>query len=66
MNKQTRSAAFICGAIALVLTACAPTATNKPDNTASANRPADAGGADKRAGEGQRGGTKEADTGASS
>ena len=66
MNTQIPRAAFVCGAIVLVLAACAPTATNKPDSTSSANRPADSGGAEKRAGEGQRGGTKESETGASS
>ena len=56
-----------CGmAVLLSLAACAPSATNKPD-TASANR-ADAGAssAERRAGEGQRGGTNESTTGASS
>jgi peptidoglycan-associated lipoprotein len=67
MNTQIRSAAFVCGAIALVLAACAPTAT-KPDGAGPAARSTDpdAAGADKRAGEGQRGGTKESETGASS
>jgi peptidoglycan-associated lipoprotein len=68
MNTQIPRAAFICGAIAIALSACAPAATNKPDGAAPTARSTDAGaaGADKRAGEGQRGGTKESDTGASS
>jgi peptidoglycan-associated lipoprotein len=66
MTTQCRIARYICGAIAvLALGACAPTATNKPDSASSATRSPDAG-ADQRAGEGQRGGTKEAETGASS
>jgi len=66
MITQFRIARYICGAITvLALGACAPTATNKPDGASSATRSTDSG-ADQRAGEGQRSGTKEADTGASS
>jgi len=58
----------VCGIVALFsIAACAPSATNKPDSAASAKSPdADASGADRRAGEGQRGGTGESNTGASS
>jgi peptidoglycan-associated lipoprotein len=66
MITQFSIARYICGAITvLALGACAPTATNKPDGASSATRSTDSG-ADQRAGEGQRSGTKEADTGASS
>ena len=68
MDTRASIASYICGSfVILTLAACAPSASNKPDG-ASANRPADAGaeGSDRRGGEGARGGTKEADTGASS
>jgi len=57
----------VCGIVALFsIAACAPSATNKPDSAASAkSADADASGAD-RAGEGQRGGTGESNTRASS
>lgn len=56
-----------CGLVILLgIAACAPSTTNKPDTT-SANRPgAAASGAERRAGEGQRGGTGESNTGVSS
>lgn len=67
MDTRATIASYICGTfVVFALAACAPSASNKPDG-GSANRPADAGaGSDQRAGQGERDGTKEADTGASS
>jgi peptidoglycan-associated lipoprotein len=68
MMKRIRIPWSVCGVVALFsLAACAPSATNKPDSATSAKR-ADAGasGGDRRAGEGQRGGTGESNTGADS
>jgi peptidoglycan-associated lipoprotein len=69
MKAHFRIACYnLIGAIALFLTACAPSATSKPDSGAgtqgsSAARNPDA---DRQAGEGQRGSTKESDAAASS
>ena len=67
MVNRIKVLGSVCGMAVLVsLAACAPSATNKPD-TASANRAAaGASSAERRAGEGQRGGTNESTTGASS
>jgi peptidoglycan-associated lipoprotein len=53
--------------IGLTLTACAPSATTKPDTASPpASTVAPSPGADPRAGEGQRSGAKESDAGSSS
>ncbi|TMA66343.1 MAG: peptidoglycan-associated lipoprotein Pal [Deltaproteobacteria bacterium] len=68
MTNRMRIPWSVCGIVALFsIAACAPSATNKPDSAASAkSADADASGADRRAGEGQLGGTGESNTGASS
>lgn len=67
MINRIRVLWSVCGMVAWFgIAACAPSATNKPD-TGSANRAAaDASSGERRAGEGQRGGTSESNTGASS
>jgi len=68
MKIPIEFAANLCGmALLCVLMGCAPAATNKPGATAG-SKSGDAGlsGAEGRSGEGQRGGTSESDTGASS
>ena len=56
------------GTVAIVLTACSPSATSKPDSAAGTQGSSAArnSGADTQAGEGQRGGTKESDAASSS
>lgn len=67
MKTQWATAFYVCSAFAFfLLAACAPSATTKPDGASGGSADTAASGADRRAGEGQRDGTKEADTGASS
>jgi peptidoglycan-associated lipoprotein len=67
MKILFRISCYFTLALFVVLAACAPSATQKPDAKAGAGASsARAPGADGRAGEGSRGGAKEADTGASS
>jgi len=64
---KTRSACYVCGGfLLLMLCACAPSTTAKPDGSASRSPDSSAAGADAGTGEGERGGTKEANTGSSS
>jgi peptidoglycan-associated lipoprotein len=64
---KTRSAAYMCGGfLLLMLGACAPSTTAKPDGSGARSTDAAATGADARSGEGERGATKEANTGSSS
>lgn len=67
MDSHFRIACYnIIGAMALLLVACAPSATSKPDagtGPSAANKP---GATDRQTGEGQRGGTKESDAASSS
>jgi peptidoglycan-associated lipoprotein len=68
MKIPIEFAGKLCGvALLCALTGCAPATTNKP-GAAAGSKSGDAGlsGAEGRPGEGQRGGTSEADTGASS
>ena len=66
MNIIFRMACYIfMASIALMLGACAPTATGKPDSSSTGAGERSPGG-DQRAGEGQRGKTGESDTDASS
>jgi peptidoglycan-associated lipoprotein len=65
MTRRFKMACYIFMAgVTLVGGACAPSATGKPDPSATAGSKAPGG--DQRAGEGQRGKTGESDTGASS
>jgi len=67
MNTNFRMACYIfMASIALMLGACAPSATGKPDSASSTGAAAGSPGGDQRAGEGQRGKTGESDTDASS
>jgi len=69
MKTHFRIACYnlLAGAVALFLTACAPSATSKPDSGAADGASAARNpGGDQQAGEGQRGGTKESDAAASS
>ncbi len=52
--------------VGLILTACAPSATTKPDPASSSASSARDPAADKRAGKGQRGGARESDAASSS
>jgi peptidoglycan-associated lipoprotein len=64
---KTRSAWYLCGGLLLlILSACAPSTTAKPDGSAAGSTDSSTAGSDARAGQGERGGTKEANTGASS
>jgi peptidoglycan-associated lipoprotein len=64
---KTRSASYICGGfLLLVLGACAPSTTAKPDGSGARSTDATATGQDARSGEGDRGATQEANTGSSS
>jgi peptidoglycan-associated lipoprotein len=64
---KTRSACCVCGGfLLLMLCACAPSTTAKPDGSASRSPDSSAAAGDARTGEGERGGTKEANTGSSS
>lgn len=67
MKTQKRTAGYIySGLLLLLLAACAPSTTAKPDGSATRSTDPSADASSARAGEGQRDGTKEADTGASS
>ena len=69
MSKQFKIPCYniVIGALALVLAACAPTATSKPGATAtSGGSGSSSPGAGGRTGEGARGGGSESSTGASS
>jgi peptidoglycan-associated lipoprotein len=69
MKTHFRIACYnLLGAVALFLAACAPSTTSKPDSGAAKEGSSATGnpGADRQAGEGQRGGTKESDAAASS
>lgn len=64
---KTRSSWYVCGGfLVLALGACAPSTTAKPDGSAARSTDSSTAGNEARAGEGERGGTKEATTGASS
>jgi peptidoglycan-associated lipoprotein len=64
---KTRSASYICGGfLLLILGACAPSTTAKPDGSGARSTDATATGQDARSGEGDRGATQEANTGSSS
>jgi len=64
---KTRSSWYVCGGfLVLTLVACAPSTTAKPDGPAARSTDSSIAGNDAQAGEGERGGTKEATTGASS
>ena len=64
---KTRSACYVCGGfLLLVLGACAPSTTAKPDGSGVRSSDSSTAGQDARTGEGERGGTKEATTGTSS
>jgi peptidoglycan-associated lipoprotein len=67
MINRIRVLGSVCGLVILLgIAACAPSITSKSDTT-STNRPgAAASGAEQRAGEGQRSGTGESNTGVSS
>ena len=66
MNSYFRMSCYYFLTVAVALSSCAPSATQKPDAKAGANSGAAKSGADSRAGEGARGGGKEADTDQSS
>jgi len=68
MKSHFRIACYnlLAGAVALFLTACAPSATSKPDSGSTDASAARSLGGDQQAGEGQRGGPKESDAAASS
>jgi len=67
MKTQKRTAGYIySGLLLLLLAACAPSTTAKPDGSATRSTDSSAAASSARTGEGQRDGTKEADTGASS
>src|SRR5262245_52762388 len=66
-KMKTRSAAYMCGGfLLLMMGACAPSTTAKPDGSGARSADATNPGADARSGEGERGATKEANTGSSS
>ena len=68
MKIPIEFAGNLCGvALLCVLVGCAPAVTNKP-GAGAGSKSADTGlsGGEQRSGEGQRGGTRESDTGASS
>ena len=64
---KTRSACYVCGGfLVLLLGACAPSTTAKPDGSGARSSDSSSAGPDARTGEGERDGTKEASTGSSS
>jgi peptidoglycan-associated lipoprotein len=64
MKFRIRFASHLCGLMVFCgLAACAPSATNKPGANPAPRSDSDASASDARAGEGQRGGTKESDAG---
>jgi peptidoglycan-associated lipoprotein len=64
---KTRSAWYVgCGLLLLTVSACAPSTTAKPVGSTARSADAETAGRDAQAGEGERGGTKEANTGSSS
>lgn len=64
---KTRSACYVGGGfLLLLLSACAPSTTAKPDGSGARSSDSSTAGQDARTGEGERGGTKEASTGSSS
>jgi peptidoglycan-associated lipoprotein len=67
MIKDFKIACYIsAAAVAAAIAACAPSATSKPPSATAGNGGADSLAAGQRAGEGQRGATREATTGESS
>ncbi len=67
MIKDFKIACYIsAAAVAAAIAACAPSATSKPPSATGGNGGADSLAAGQRAGEGQRGATREATTGESS
>ena len=67
MTIRIRLAGHVCGLIFFCsLAACAPSTTDKPGATPAPRSDSDTSANDPRAGEGQRGGTKESETGSSS
>lgn len=67
MKVPIEFAARLCGvALLCVLAGCAPSATNKPGGATPKSGGSDLSSDEQRSGEGQRGGTRESDTGASS
>jgi len=67
MKIRIRLAGHVCGLMFFCsLAACAPSVTDKPGATLAPRSDSDTSANDPRAGEGQRGGTKESETGSSS
>ena len=67
MKIRIRLAGHVCGLMFFCsLAACAPSVTDKPGATQAPRSDSDTSANDPRAGEGQRGGTKESETGSSS
>ena len=67
MKIRIRLAWHVCGMMDFFsLAACAPSVTDKPGATPAPRSDSDTSANDPRAGEGQRGGTKESETGSSS
>ena len=67
MKIRIRLAGHVCGLMFFCsLAACAPSATDKPGANPAPRSDSDTSANDPRAGEGQRGGTKESETGSSS
>ena len=67
MKIRIRLAWHVCGLMVFFsLAACAPSATDKPGATPAPRSDSDTSAGDPRAGEGQRGGTKESEAGSSS
>ena len=67
MKIRIRLAGHVCGLMFFCsLAACAPSVTDKPGATSAPRSDSDTSANDPRAGEGQRGGTKESETGSSS
>jgi len=67
MKIRIRLAGHVCGLIFFCsLAACAPSTTDKPGATPAPRSDSDTSANDPRAGEGQRAGTKESETGSSS
>src|SRR5258705_1076420 len=67
MKIRIRLASDVCGLMVFCgLVACAPSTTDKPGANPAPRSDSDASASDARAGEGQRAGTKESETGSSS
>lgn len=66
MKSQFKMLCYSIFVVAMTLAGCAPSATSKPNSPGAGSGSARTPGADSRAGEGARGGGKEADAGSSS